>query len=140
MVDRSREDTLSKILLGKLAGAVHAIDKLHDGDYSQYNRVDDLIEDLLAKSTVSASHGAVCPKCGHARDGRLDSLQVSNRKESKPKANDCTVCAKCAAVLIFQADMTLVEMTEDEKKELSSEDREQMEAVQEYTRKYSPFS
>jgi len=85
-----------------------------------------------------ASQSAVCPKCGHVRDGLLDSAQSGGNKEAQE--GDCTVCAKCIAVLVFQSDLTLAEMTEDKKNSLAPEEQAILELHREFTRKYSPFS
>ena len=86
--------------------------------------------------TPPASH-AVCPKCGHARDGTLDSLQTDDDRETQE--GDCTVCAKCITVLVFQSNLTMIEMTEEELDSFSSEEKEALTFAIEFTRKYSPF-
>ncbi len=87
--------------------------------------------------TPPASQNAVCPKCGHARDGALDSLQTDSGEEVHK--DDCTICAKCDAILIFQSDLTMVEMTQDEFDGLPADNQEALRHVQELNRKYSPF-
>ena len=63
-----------------------------------------------------------CPYCGYKIDAASD---IADEKNT-PKKGDVSICIKCAGLMTFTEDCSLVEMTQEEFHELPDEVKKQL--------------
>lgn len=71
-----------------------------------------------------------CPRCGARLTGALDPTG-----EGAPSGDDLSVCTKCAAVLVFNHDLTLRPATPEDLQSLSSLLRAQLRLYVDFVEK-----
>lgn len=77
---------------------------------------------------------SMCPSCGYFMDAASPALE----RKISPKANDVSMCLSCGAVLVFDQDLSLRSMTEDEKSALPPHMARLLEAMERHRRSVIP--
>jgi hypothetical protein len=69
-----------------------------------------------------ANPNGLCPHCGRGADGVTDPFE-----EEVPKPGDISICVYCRDVAVFQGDLSLRKMTEEEVAGMEPELTKQLE-------------
>lgn len=84
-------------------------DKRHDADLGSHPMPDD-----------------ACPECRHL----FEMATSADFNGARPKPGDASICIECTTILVFNTDMHVRRMTDDEYQALSHENRDELVKVQ----------
>ena len=73
----------------------------------------------MSMADIARTPLSICPNCQHP----LDAAGTMDGSAAKPEKDDLTICLHCAAVLQFNADLTLRQPTPEEVIEFPAETR-----------------
>lgn len=83
---------------------------------------------------ITLENSSDCPKCKK----KLDAVSAVDGHDQVPVENDITICSGCSAVLVYQKDLSLSELSKEDIEGLPQELKDQIGTAQEFLKRFKP--
>lgn len=83
---------------------------------------------------ITLEKSSDCPKCKK----KLDAASAVDGHDQVPVENDITICSGCSAVLVYQKDLSLSELSKEDIEGLPQELKDQIGTAQEFLKRFKP--